>query len=52
MVHAYAAPEDIEIAGLLASSLAYGRVDLFKPLVRSLLAPMGPAPARVVDGLR
>ncbi len=52
LVHAYDDPADIEVAGLLASALAYGRVDLFKPLVAALLQRMGPSPARFVDALR
>ncbi|MHB8417873.1 MAG: TIGR02757 family protein [Myxococcales bacterium] len=46
LVHLYRAPEDIEVAGLLCASLAYGRVDLFKPVLRRLLQALGPSPAR------
>ena len=28
-LHKYKNPRDIEVAGLIASSLAYGRIDLF-----------------------
>ena len=45
LVRGYRDPLDIEVAGLLCASLAYGRVDLFKPLLRGLLARMGPSPA-------
>jgi uncharacterized protein (TIGR02757 family) len=45
LVHRYHKPEDIEIAGLLCASLAYGRVDLFKPVLTKLLDRMGPSPA-------
>ncbi len=45
LVHRYRSPADIEVAGLLASSLAYGRVDLFKPALAGLLDRMGPSPA-------
>jgi uncharacterized protein (TIGR02757 family) len=45
LVHRYRNPEDVEIAGLLCASLAYGRVDLFKPVLRGLLDRMGPSPA-------
>ncbi|MBI5749377.1 MAG: DUF2400 family protein, partial [Nitrospinae bacterium] len=31
--HRYKKLEDIEIAGLIASSLAYGKVTLFKPVI-------------------
>jgi uncharacterized protein (TIGR02757 family) len=41
----YADPGDAEVAGLIASCLAYGRADLFKPLVERILAAMGPSPA-------
>jgi uncharacterized protein (TIGR02757 family) len=44
----YADPLDQEIAALFAASLAYGRADLFKPLVARLLAAMGPSPAAFV----
>jgi len=36
--HLYQDAEDIEIAGLIASSLAFGRVDLFKPVIRKVLS--------------
>jgi uncharacterized protein (TIGR02757 family) len=39
-------PADAEVAGLVAVSLAYGRADLFRPVVRRLLAAMAPSPAR------
>lgn len=35
-VHRYQAPLDQEVAGLLASGLAYGRVDLFLPVLDTL----------------
>ncbi len=41
----YADPGDAEVAGLIASCLAYGRADLFKPVVERILAAMGPSPA-------
>ena len=44
----YRDPADLEIAGLLASCLAYGRVDLFGPWVDWVLARMGDSPARFV----
>src|SRR5262249_54407082 len=49
--HRYRDPRDIEVAGLLAASLAYGRADLFLPRVERLLAAMGPWPASFVRGL-
>ena len=36
--HRYPDPADAEIAGLLAASLAYGRVTLFRPVVEAALA--------------
>ena len=35
--HRYDDPKDIEVAGLIASSLAYGRVDLFKSVIEKIL---------------
>ena len=31
-------PKDIEIAGFIASSLAFGRIDLFKPVIKKVLS--------------
>ena len=42
-------PADAEVAGLLAVSLAYGRAELFKPVVARVLAAMGPSPARYAE---
>ncbi len=42
-------PDDAEVAGLVAVSLAYGRADVFKPVVARALAAMGPSPARFAD---
>jgi uncharacterized protein (TIGR02757 family) len=44
----YADAADQEIAALFAASLAYGRADVFKPVLSRVLAAMGPAPARFV----
>jgi uncharacterized protein (TIGR02757 family) len=44
LVRTYSAPGDQEVAGLFCASLAYGRVDLFKPVLRRLLRAMGPSP--------
>jgi uncharacterized protein (TIGR02757 family) len=49
--HRYREPRDIEVAALLSASLAYGRVDLFKPKVEALLGQMGRSPAGFVTGL-
>lgn len=45
LVHRYKRADDQEIVGLLASSVAYGRVDLFKPRLAKLLERFGPHPA-------
>ncbi|RJQ53894.1 MAG: TIGR02757 family protein [Nitrospiraceae bacterium] len=44
--HRYSGPEDIEIAGFIASCFAYGKVGLFKPVIEKVLAPCGRHPAR------
>jgi uncharacterized protein (TIGR02757 family) len=44
----YRAPDDQEVAGLLAAALAYGRADLFKPVLVRLLDQLGPSPAAAV----
>jgi len=44
----YRAAGDQEVAALFAASLAYGRADVFKPVVERVLAAMGPSPARFV----
>ncbi len=42
--HRYKNSRDIEIAGFLACSFAYGRIDLFKPVVEKILSIMGKSP--------
>jgi len=49
--HRYRDPRDVEVAGLLAASLAYGRADLFLPKVTRILDAMGPSPSAFVRGL-
>ena len=49
--HRYRDPRDVEVAGLLAASLAYGRADLFLPKVDPAARSMGPSPAAFVRGL-
>jgi uncharacterized protein (TIGR02757 family) len=51
LVHRYDSPRDREVAGLFCAALAYGRVDLFKPLLASLLAAMGQSPAAFCEEL-
>lgn len=49
--HRYINPRDVEVSGLLAASLAYGRVELFAPKVNALLQQMGPSPSEYVKSL-
>ena len=51
LAHRYRAPRDVEVAALLAASLAYGRADLFLPRVERILSAMGPSPAAFVRAL-
>lgn len=46
--HRYKKPEDIEVAGFIAACLAYGKVDLFKPVISRILSVMGENPAGFV----
>ncbi|MBI5098338.1 MAG: TIGR02757 family protein [Nitrospirae bacterium] len=43
--HKYSNPDDIEIAGFIASCFAYGKVDLFKSVIEKILKPGGKHPA-------
>jgi len=45
----YGEPGDQEVAALVAVALAYGRADVFKPIVIEALARMGPSPARFCE---
>lgn len=47
----YAAPEDREVAGWIASAFAYGQVPVIQASVGRLLAALGPRPAAALDGL-
>jgi uncharacterized protein (TIGR02757 family) len=47
-VHRYREPRDREIAGLIASSLAFGNVKQIKRSVETVLSAMGP-PARFIE---
>jgi len=42
--HRYKNRRDIEVAAFIASSLAYGKVELFKPVVEKILSVMGTSP--------
>ena len=48
LVRRYAAREDREVAGWIASAFAYGRVDQIIKDVRGLLDALGPSPAKAV----
>jgi uncharacterized protein (TIGR02757 family) len=41
----YSEPGDVEVAGLVAACLAYGRADVFKEKVEQVLSAGGPSPA-------
>jgi uncharacterized protein (TIGR02757 family) len=43
--HRYSDQEDIELAGFIASCFAYGRVDLFMPVIEKILSSCGRHPA-------
>ncbi len=47
--HRYSAPEDQEVAGLLAALFAYGRVSLFRPVLDEVLGRMGGSPRGFVE---
>jgi uncharacterized protein (TIGR02757 family) len=47
----YERPHDREVAGLIASSLAYGAVPQIKRSVERVLGILGPRPARAIDSL-
>jgi len=45
LVRRFTAPADIEVAGIIASSFAFGRVDGFMPKIEKLLLRLGSSPA-------
>ncbi|MBI5198299.1 MAG: TIGR02757 family protein [Nitrospirae bacterium] len=47
-LHQYRRSEDIEVAGMIASSLAFGKVSLFRPVLEKILAAAGKHPAEFV----
>ncbi|MBX7099925.1 MAG: TIGR02757 family protein [Myxococcaceae bacterium] len=51
LVHRYRRRDDIEVAGLLATSLAYGRPQVFKPVVEKVLTGLGKHPGAAVAEL-
>ena len=48
--HRYSDARDIEVAGFIASSLAYGKVDLFLPVAGRILSLMGQSPYQFLIG--
>jgi uncharacterized protein (TIGR02757 family) len=46
--HRYSAPGDIEIAGFIACSFAYGKVELFKSVIEKILVPGGDNPSQFI----
>ena len=47
--HRYSDPGDIEAAGFIAASLAYGKVGLFKPVIEKILETLGKHPAEFLQ---
>ncbi len=47
--HRYQRPEDIEVIGFISSCFAYGKVELFKPVVEKILSLMGNNPCGFVS---
>jgi uncharacterized protein (TIGR02757 family) len=47
-LHRYERPDDVEVVGLIAALLAYGRVAQIRSSVEAVLAPLGPHPAAAV----
>ncbi len=50
--HRYQGHEDIEVAGLIASAFAFGRVSQFKPVIERLLEILSPSPSRALRNIR
>lgn len=42
--HKYTVPEDVEMVAFIASSFAYGKIDLFMPVIEKILNNMGKNP--------
>jgi uncharacterized protein (TIGR02757 family) len=47
--HCYEDPRDQEVAGLIASSLAYGNVKIILKNLRAVFEPMDPSPRKFVE---
>ncbi len=48
----YREPEDLEVAGWIATAFAYGRVETIRANVARLLDALGPRPAQTLDAVR
>lgn len=46
--HRYSDPEDIEVAAFISACFAYGKVDLFKPVIENILKPGVKHPAEFI----
>jgi len=51
VVRRYSAPEDIEVAGLVCSTLAFGSVELVVRACETALKPLGARPAETLRGM-
>lgn len=49
--HRFSDPRDIETVALLSACIAYGRVDLFKPRLETMVARLGARPAQTLASL-
>jgi uncharacterized protein (TIGR02757 family) len=49
--HRFEDPRDVEVVALISASLAYGRAQLFKPKIASILAGLGSRPAKTLRTL-
>jgi uncharacterized protein (TIGR02757 family) len=47
--HKYSDPDDIEVAAFISACFAYGRVDLFKPVIDNILKPGAKHPAEFIS---
>ncbi len=52
VVRRYSAPEDIEVAGLVCATLAFGSVKLIVRACETALKPLGTRPAEVLCGMK
>ena len=46
--HRYSDPDDIEVAAFISTCFAYGKVDLFKPVINNILKPGAKHPAEFI----